>query len=232
MSTTHRPGDQLQTASELETEWKTDARWSGVTRDYAAEDVIALIDSLGITDPVEAFIGLSIGAGVGVVLASQYPSRFNRFIIVGTRSHGAPSDAERFQERIKHMKLHGPQVQAQQSLERWFDADWISANPERAAAIVDMIVATPIEGFTVSVSALTTMELREHIRAVKESVNGKRLLFVVGEKDAPLVREETQWLAEQAGSEIVVVLGAGHIVNVQQPERFHEIVRNYLQTSI
>ncbi|MHA6669801.1 isocitrate lyase [Homoserinimonas sp. A447] len=42
MSTSHRPGDQLQTASELETEWKTDARWSGITRDYAAEDVIAL----------------------------------------------------------------------------------------------------------------------------------------------------------------------------------------------
>jgi isocitrate lyase len=41
MSTT-RPGDQTQTAAELETEWKTDARWSGVARDYSAEDVIAL----------------------------------------------------------------------------------------------------------------------------------------------------------------------------------------------
>ena len=42
MSTTHRPGDQTQTAAELETEWKTDARWSGITRDYSAEDVVAL----------------------------------------------------------------------------------------------------------------------------------------------------------------------------------------------
>ncbi|MHB1171968.1 MAG: isocitrate lyase [Lacisediminihabitans sp.] len=37
-----RPGDQTQSAAELETEWKTDARWAGITRDYAAEDVIAL----------------------------------------------------------------------------------------------------------------------------------------------------------------------------------------------
>ena len=41
-----RPGDQTQTAAQLETEWKTDARWSGITRDYAAEDVIALRGSV------------------------------------------------------------------------------------------------------------------------------------------------------------------------------------------
>jgi isocitrate lyase len=37
-----RPGDQTQTAAQLETEWKTNARWSGIARDYSAEDVIAL----------------------------------------------------------------------------------------------------------------------------------------------------------------------------------------------
>jgi isocitrate lyase len=37
-----RPGDQTQTAAELETEWKTSARWNGIQRDYTAEDVIAL----------------------------------------------------------------------------------------------------------------------------------------------------------------------------------------------
>lgn len=37
-----RPGDQTETAAELETEWKTSARWDGVQRDYSAEDVIAL----------------------------------------------------------------------------------------------------------------------------------------------------------------------------------------------
>ncbi|WP_166876515.1 isocitrate lyase [Salinibacterium sp. ZJ450] len=45
MSTT-RPGDQTQTAAELETQWKTDARWSGITRNYSAEDVIALRGSV------------------------------------------------------------------------------------------------------------------------------------------------------------------------------------------
>ncbi|MBX3093371.1 MAG: isocitrate lyase [Cryobacterium sp.] len=43
---TNRPGDQTQTAAELESEWKTAARWNGVNRDYSAEDVIALRGSV------------------------------------------------------------------------------------------------------------------------------------------------------------------------------------------
>ena len=39
---TNRPGDQTQTAAELQLEWDADPRWDGVRRDYTAEDVIAL----------------------------------------------------------------------------------------------------------------------------------------------------------------------------------------------
>jgi isocitrate lyase len=39
-------GDQTQTAAELEAEWAADPRWSGVRRDYTAEDVIALRGSV------------------------------------------------------------------------------------------------------------------------------------------------------------------------------------------
>ncbi|MGJ8721778.1 MAG: isocitrate lyase, partial [Salinibacterium amurskyense] len=42
----NRPGDQIQTAAELETEWKTDARWNGIEREFSAEDVIALRGSV------------------------------------------------------------------------------------------------------------------------------------------------------------------------------------------
>ncbi|AXH36570.1 isocitrate lyase [Humibacter sp. BT305] len=42
-----RPGDQTQTAAELESSWKTEARWDGVERDYSAEDVVALRGRVG-----------------------------------------------------------------------------------------------------------------------------------------------------------------------------------------
>ncbi|MDM4762427.1 isocitrate lyase [Galbitalea sp. SE-J8] len=37
-----RPGDAVQTAEELELEWRADPRWAGVRRDYTAADVVAL----------------------------------------------------------------------------------------------------------------------------------------------------------------------------------------------
>jgi len=46
MNTTPRPGDQNQTAAELEASWKTDARWNGIERDFTAEDVVALRGSV------------------------------------------------------------------------------------------------------------------------------------------------------------------------------------------
>ncbi len=42
MSSTARPGDTTQTAAELQLEWDADPRWSGIRRDYTAEDVVAL----------------------------------------------------------------------------------------------------------------------------------------------------------------------------------------------
>ena len=42
MNTSARPGDTTQTAAELRLEWDADPRWSGIRRDFTAEDVVAL----------------------------------------------------------------------------------------------------------------------------------------------------------------------------------------------
>ncbi|WP_227589851.1 isocitrate lyase [Demequina pelophila] len=42
MSPMIRPGDQTQTAADLEAEWEWSPRWANVRRDYSAQDVIAL----------------------------------------------------------------------------------------------------------------------------------------------------------------------------------------------
>ena len=40
--TQSRPGDQTQSAAELELEWQADSRWDGIRRDYSAADVVEL----------------------------------------------------------------------------------------------------------------------------------------------------------------------------------------------
>lgn len=41
-----RPGDQTQTAAELQLEWDANPRWEGVRRDYTADEVVALRGSV------------------------------------------------------------------------------------------------------------------------------------------------------------------------------------------
>ncbi|MFE5291086.1 isocitrate lyase [Isoptericola sp. NPDC056618] len=44
---TTRAGDQAQTATQLAEQWAADPRWDGISRDYTAEDVVALRGSVG-----------------------------------------------------------------------------------------------------------------------------------------------------------------------------------------
>jgi isocitrate lyase len=46
MSTDKRPGDTTQTAAEVQLEWDADPRWTGIRRDYTADDVVALRGSV------------------------------------------------------------------------------------------------------------------------------------------------------------------------------------------
>lgn len=41
-----RPGDNTQTAEELQKDWETNPRWAGIKRDYSAQDVIRLRGSV------------------------------------------------------------------------------------------------------------------------------------------------------------------------------------------
>ncbi|CAK7223155.1 hypothetical protein SCUCBS95973_005082 [Sporothrix curviconia] len=217
---------------------------TGHTIDDLADDVIVVLDTLGIgAQHAPAFVGLSIGGGVGVSLAARYPDRFGSFVIVGTRSHAAPGDAARMAERAAFYKTHGARAQAEQSVVRWFGTTWPSASPANAAKakhVADIVEQTPLEGFVASAAALNRMDLREQAAAIGKrqrqspsATEGNRnnktnVLFVVGADDGALVVAESKQLAAAAGSPLEVVAECGHIVNVQQPARFHELVRAWI----
>lgn len=207
----------------------------GHSIDDLADDVIKVLDAIGVAESPSAqaptFIGLSIGGGVGVSLAARYASRFSSFIIVGSRSHSAPGDSARMADRAAFYRSHGARAQAKQSVERWFGAAWPTASDENKATakkVADIVVQTPVEGFEASAAALNLMDLREQADTIGARGDGKRVLFVVGADDGKLVVDESRQLAEAAGSRLEVVADCGHIVNVQQPARFHAIVRAWL----
>jgi len=201
---------------------------AGHTIDDLASDVAKLLDHLGIKQ-ADAFVGLSIGGGIAVALASVHANRFRHFVVVGSRATTSPGDDKIWDERIALARAQGVPVLARQSAERWFNAEWRTTNPELVASIAEKVGTQSLEGYIANVAALRKLDLWPHAAAIKEHGDGSRVLFVVGEEDAAPVIDETRALAFQAGSEVVVVREAGHITHVQQPKVFFKLVKQVLE---
>jgi pimeloyl-ACP methyl ester carboxylesterase len=116
---------------------------------------------------------------------------------------------------------------ASQSVKRWFPGAWIEKNPEKAKAVEDMVAHQKLETYLASVAALQKLGLLPRARKIGQAGIGGRFLFVAGENDGTIPSESKQ-LAELAGSEIVIIPDTGHIVHVESPEVFDEIVRKAL----
>lgn len=197
-----------------------------------AEDAVTLIDKLGIGQgqTIGAFIGLSIGAGVGVILAAKYPSRFNHFVLVGTKIKARDGDGEVFRQRVEFGLQKGSQALAEKSLERWFGGDWIEAQPASAERVRDILSSQDTRGYSASVNALSTMDLSQYVEIIRTRAAGN-LTCVVGELDSPEVREDMQLLAKACGSDLAVIPNAGHISHIHQPDAFNAVIRSRLQSA-
>ncbi|KAH8810612.1 Alpha/Beta hydrolase protein [Xylogone sp. PMI_703] len=200
---------------------------AGHTIEDLASDVVAILDHLKIAK-LHAFVGLSIGAAVGLVLGAQHLERVDRVLVVGTRAENKAEDNAGHAARIAYGREKGPLALGRQSISRWFTPDWIAAHPDEIAHLESIVGTQNIEGFQASIAALRRLDLWHYADEVKRKGDGDRFVFVVGEWDTPVIPESRQ-LAERAGSRMVIIPGSGHIVNVQQPERFHELVREVIE---
>ncbi|KAH7254957.1 hypothetical protein FSOLCH5_011102 [Fusarium solani] len=203
---------------------------AGHTVEDLASDVIRLLDHLEIKQ-AEAFIGLSIGGSIGVVLAAHHPGRFRRLLIVGSRAHGTLEDDKAWDQRIALAREEGTAALAKQSVARWFKEEWRTAHPELVANITARVGTQSLEGYLASVAALRKLDLWPYAKAIVDNGNAEKVLFVVGEEDAAPVVEETKALATQTGSSVVIIKDAGHITHIQQPERFNRVVEEALSGS-
>lgn len=200
---------------------------AGHTIEDLASDVVKLLDHLEIAQ-AEAFIGLSIGGGIAVVLAADHATRFRRILAVGSRATASAADGDVWAQRVQLARDQGMATLAKQSVERWFKPEWRKANASLASSIAERVGHQTLDGYLANIAALQKLDLFPHADSIKSHGDGEGVLFVVGENDATPVVEETKALATRAGSQVEIVEGAGHITHIEQPEAFFALVRRVL----
>jgi 3-oxoadipate enol-lactonase len=200
---------------------------AGHTIEDLASDIVKLLDYLKVKR-LKALVGLSIGAAVGLVFGAQHPDRVEHVLVVGTKAASNPEANANHDVRIAYGRENGSRLLGQQSVGRWFKEDWIADNPETVACVTDIVGGQSIEGFEASVAALKRLDLWPYVEDIGKRGDGGRFHFVAGEWDSTIPQESRQ-LAAKSGSKVVIIPYAGHIVNIQQPETFHQAVRSIIE---
>ncbi|KAF4965349.1 hypothetical protein FSARC_6844 [Fusarium sarcochroum] len=194
----------------------------GHTIEELTDDVLKILDHLEI-ERVQAFVGLSIGAAVGLILGAKHPERVEKVAVVGTRATSNPESNTNHTTRIRFGYENGLLALGRQSISRWFDKEWLEADPERTAFIEDIYAKQSVQGYEASIAALRPLNLFPYVEDIGRRGDGARFVFIAGELDGTVPRE-SQELGEISGSKVIVIPGSHHITPLQMPEVFHKTV--------
>ena len=132
------------------------------TIDDLADDVVALLDDLGIDRA--HFVGLSLGGMTGMRLAARNPDRVDRLVVLCTGAHLAPTSA--WTDRAATVRSEGTKSVAEAVVARWFTPAYLEANVDVKASCEAMVADTPAEGYAGCCDAIAAMDLRPDLTSI------------------------------------------------------------------
>jgi 3-oxoadipate enol-lactonase len=191
------------------------------TLDEHADDLAALLDALGVARAVA--VGLSMGGCIALALYRRHRGRLAGLVLAASRA-GADSEtsrAGRYQMAIAAAE-HGTAVVADALLPRLLAPDAPAARLDEVRAMMCR------QGAAGVVSALKAMAARASAVPWLGAIDLPTLV-VVGDADEVIPPAESGHLASAIpGAQLVVIPGAGHLVNIEAPGAFNAALRAFL----
>lgn len=188
-----------------------------------ASDVHALLDHLGISGT--HFVGISIGGMIGQTLAIESPDRIASLVLANTTAFMPPPAVELWAQRVQVAQDRGVVALAQTSMERWFPAAFRKAQPEIIARMVGEFASTSVDGYVTCCQAIMGLDTRAGLAAIRCPT-----LIVGGTEDPGAPAEALTRMNQQiAGSQLVMLEGAGHLSNIDQSGPFTATLTEFLR---
>ncbi len=186
-----------------------------------ARDLIQLLDRLAIGRM--SFCGLSLGGMVGLWLAANAPERVDQLIVCCTAARmPRPED---YSARATLVRAQGMGAIGDTVIGRWFTPAFQARRPDDVAGIKSILLATPPEGYAATCEALAAMDLRDDLARTTAST-----LVIAGAEDQSTPPERGQEIAGRIrGARFVIIRGAAHLANVEQPEAVTNRILGHLQ---
>lgn len=190
--------------------------------DDLTDDVIALMDHLGIAKA--SYMGLSLGGMTGLGLAIRHAARFDKIVCCNARADSNPAYRQNWDDRIAATKAGGMQAVLAMSMERWFVERFRTDEPDAMKPIEAMFLATKVPGYIGCCEALKTLDYLKDLPSVRLPV-----VYVAGEKDMAAPATVMRAMAEVTpGSIYVEIPDAAHLPNIDHTPAFNAAMRRFL----
>ena len=193
-----------------------------------ADDLIALLDTLGIPQPI-IFCGLSMGGYIGWELVRNYPERVSRLIQCDTRSIGDTDIVARGRRqmaaRIIEQGPNGSALAADGMIPKLFSQQSFDRIPERVEQLRTVIANTDPALIAETQHALAQ---RHDATAWLQTMDVPTLLLC-GQHDSISPPDEMRAIAEalpQASFEIIP--DVGHMAPLEDPHTVNDLIRQFL----
>jgi len=197
-----------------------------VTMARMADDLAALLDALGVTEPV-TYAGFSMGGYVGWPFLRQHRQRVARLVLCDTRAVADTLEAAQGRRAMADkVEAEGAAVAADAMLPKLLAPGRAERDPALAQRVRAMILATDPRGIA---AAQRGMAERTDARPDLPLL-GVPTLVIVGEHDAIATRGEMSALAaEIPGARLVEVRGAGHTSPMEEPAAVNAALLGFLR---
>lgn len=191
-----------------------------------ADDVRALLDALSIKSAVIA--GLSMGGYITLAFYRKYAARVRGLILANTKA-GADS-AEGKKARDDNAALareKGVSEIAERMLPKMLTPQTIAQQTDLANSVRAMMSRQAVVAV---VAALGAMRDRSDSTPMLSEISAPTLI-ITGSEDSLIPPKESEVMRDAIrGARLVVIPGAAHLSNVEQPQAFNQAVREFLKS--
>lgn len=191
-----------------------------------ADDVAALLDALGVQEPV-TLCGLSMGGCVAFAFARRCAARLRALVICDARAVTDTPETLAVRRQIAQRVLtEGPLIVADAMLPRLFGPRTKEDQPQVIDAVRNVILATSARGIAAGQLALAG---RPDCTDLLPQI-GVPTLVVCGEHDIISPPDEMRALAGAIPQgEFVLIPQAGHMAPLEQPAAVNAALRAFLE---
>jgi 3-oxoadipate enol-lactonase len=193
-----------------------------------ADDLAGLLDALDIS--CTHLLGLSMGSMIGMEFALRHPDHLDRLVLAGPGAAPARSavDPISIWNWVKASDPSGEVFGAQQLT--WLFSSTFLRDPQAVQETIGLLASNPNpvepDAYQRQAQAYLHFDALDRIRDIEAPT-----LVVVGEQDLltpPWIAREVADQIPKARLEIVTGDGSSHVLPLERPDDFNQLVTNFL----